>query len=102
MRTSILLLFISFQLFVSAQKSKTDSLCIISYNVENLFDCKDDTLKNDQEFLPKGKKYWTTVKYKDKLNRIARVIISIGKWDTPALIGLYEVENKNTLNALTK
>lgn len=32
---------------------------ILFYNVENLFDTKDDSLTNDADFLPQGKKYWT-------------------------------------------
>ncbi len=31
-----------------------EPLTIISYNVENLFDCEHDTLKNDSSFLPDG------------------------------------------------
>ena len=31
---------------------------ICFYNVENLFDTEDDTLKWDEEFLPEGKKKW--------------------------------------------
>ena len=27
---------------------------IMEYNVENLFDCRHDSLKNDQEFLPES------------------------------------------------
>ena len=33
------------------------------YNVENLFDCQHDTLKNDYEFLPDAPKGWTPVSY---------------------------------------
>ena len=36
----------------------------VSWNVENLFDLTDDSLKNDQEFLPKGKRHWNYLRYK--------------------------------------
>lgn len=102
MRTFFSLVFLLLFLFVSAQNNDADTLCIVSYNVENLFDCKDDTLKNDQEFLPEGGYHWTPNKYKDKLANISRVITTIGGWKTPILVGLYEVENEKTLTDLTK
>ena len=36
-----------------------ESLTVISYNVENLFDNKHDTLKNDSSFLHDGEYHWT-------------------------------------------
>lgn len=82
--------------------AQTDTLRIVSYNVENLFDCKHDTLKNDYEFLPQEDRHWTPDKYKNKLANIARVISTIGQWKAPVLVGLIEIENKNTLFDLTK
>ena len=32
---------------------------LVTYNVENLFDCQDDTLTNDEEFLPGALRRWT-------------------------------------------
>jgi predicted extracellular nuclease len=72
------------------------------YNVENLFDCEDDTLKNDNEFLPSGKRAWTYSKYIEKTVRISKVIVAVGEWKSPALIGLCEVENAKCLTQLTK
>lgn len=99
MRKIFLLIFICFSVSILAQK---DTLRIVSYNVENLFDCKHDTLKNDYEFLPEGDKHWTADKYKQKLANIARVITSIGGWKSPVLVGLIEVENEKTLIDLTQ
>lgn len=36
---------------------------VMEYNVENLFDCVDDSLKNDEEFLPGSGRGWTTARY---------------------------------------
>lgn len=72
------------------------------YNVENLFDTKDDTLKNDQEFLPDATRKWNYYRYKDKINKIARVIISVGNDNIPDLVGLCEVENDSCLLDLIK
>lgn len=70
---------------------------IVSYNVENLFDCAHDTGKNDEEFLPAGARRWTQGRYYRKLSAVARVILACGEWDTPALVGLCEVENDSVV-----
>ena len=77
-----------------------DSLTIVSYNVENLFDCEHDTLKNDSSFLPHGLHHWNYHHYQTKLNRIAQVIVNISGWESAALVGLCEVENKRCLRDL--
>ena len=77
-----------------------DSLTIVSYNVENLFDCEHDTLKNDSSFLPHGLHRWNYHHYQTKLNRIAQVLVNISGWESAALVGLCEVENKRCLRDL--
>ena len=59
---------------------------IVSYNVENLFDSRHDTLKNDYEFLPDATRHWNYSKYRKKLDNIARVIIATGGWTRPPLL----------------
>ena len=51
---------------------------VMSYNVENLFDSRHDTLKEDREFLPDAIRHWNYTKYRKKLNNIARVITAVG------------------------
>lgn len=70
------------------------------YNVENLFDTFDDSLKNDEEFLPEGNRFWSNRKYYTKLNQIYKVIIAIGEWNPPAIIGLCEIENRKVIEDL--
>ena len=77
-----------------------DSLTIISYNVENLFDYEHDTLKNDSSFMPDGMHHWTYYRYQTKLDRIAQVIVNISGWGSAALVGLCEVENARCLRDL--
>lgn len=77
----------------------------MEYNVENLFDCKHDTLKDDFDYLPEGKCQWTPSKYWRKLNAVARGIV-LGATENeqflaPDLVGLCEVENDSVLYALT-
>lgn len=68
------------------------------YNVENLFDTYNDSLTNDEEFLPEGVRYWDNYKYYNKINNIYKVIAAVGEWNLPAVIGLCEIENKKVLN----
>jgi endonuclease/exonuclease/phosphatase family metal-dependent hydrolase len=76
------------------------SLRIVSYNVENLFDTKHDTLKNDSSFLPDGMHHWTYRRYQTKIDRIAQVLVNIGGWESVPLVGLCEVENAQCLRKL--
>ena len=72
------------------------------YNVENLFDICDDSLKNDNDFLPNGFMRWTEWKYKRKINNITKVITAVGGMNSPALVGLCEIENDSVLHDLTR
>src|SRR5690554_4500288 len=72
------------------------------YNVENLFDTIDNPLKNDDDFLPDGFMRWTSWKYWEKLRNITRVITAVGEMNSPALVGLCEVENDSVLFDLTR
>lgn len=80
--------------------SKSKSYRVAFYNVENLFDIYDDTLKRDEEFTPEGMRHWNNKKFYTKLNQVYRIIISIGEWDPPAVVGLCEIENRFVLNKL--
>ena len=75
---------------------------VMFYNTENFFDTIDDPRKNDNDFLPEGVMHWTVGRYQNKLNNIAKVITSVGEWDTPALVGLCEVENDKVVKDLTQ
>jgi len=73
----------------------------VFYNVENLFDVKDDPETNDEEFTPEGSKAWTYSRYQTKIDHIARVLVGIGQWELPAIVGLCEIENRDVLYELT-
>jgi len=75
-------------------------LRIVFYNVENLFDPFDDTLKFDDEYTIMGFRGWSFTKFRKKVINTARVLINVGGWEPPAIIGLCEVENKLGLNYL--
>ncbi|MFK7832432.1 MAG: endonuclease [Winogradskyella sp.] len=76
---------------------------IAFYNIENLFDIKNDPSRNDDSFLPTSEKRWTPKRYQKKLIKLGSVISKIGEPDAttgPAIVGLAEVENKNVLSDL--
>ena len=98
-----------------------DSISVMSYNVENLFDTDHDDGKDDYTFLPKsyaGKMAecakiriptyrelcentdWRSELLNIKLGQIKRVIESQGF--LPDIVGLTEVENENVLNMLAR
>ena len=81
-------------------KGQDDTFRIMFYNCENLFDTKDDTLSRDEEFLPDGDRKWDNFRFYKKLNNIAKVIIGVGEWQAPAVVGLCEIENRFVLNQL--
>lgn len=73
---------------------------IVFYNVENLFDTKNDPKTNDDDFLPDSKKKWTPERFSKKIDGIAEVLRKIAS-DFPILVGLVEIENKHCLKSLT-
>ncbi len=88
---------------LQSQTSSSDNkLGLLFYNVENLFDIYNDSIKNDEEFLPDGVRRWNYTKYNQKLQHISRVIYESGKYNPPDIIGLCEVENSRVLHDLIK
>lgn len=89
---------------------------LVELNCENLFDCIDDTLKQDEEFLPGGSYQWNRTRYWRKLNAIGREILACGEvssesfagpvedndFQLPDLVALCEVESDSCLYDLTR
>lgn len=98
----ILFLLCPYICLYGQERKDTLTFRIASYNVENLFDCRHDTLKNDHEFLPDAVRHWNYSKYRKKLDNIARVLIATGGWTPPALVALCEVENDSVMRDLTR
>lgn len=74
-----------------------DAFRIMFYNVENLFDIINDPEKRDDEFTPDGPRRWTQFRYQTKLRQIYQVIVAVGGWDLPELVGVCEIENRFVL-----
>lgn len=96
----LVLLFI--QLNTLAQNAEKLRFRVMCYNVENYFDCVDDTLTEDGEYLPTGIRAWNNDKYQRKQINISKVITAIGGWEAPALVGLCEIESRKCLTDLTR
>jgi predicted extracellular nuclease len=79
-----------------------NKLTIVFYNVENLFDVKNEKGKNDGEFTPKGSKKWTQERYLKKITDISRVISSVNIAELPEIVGFCEIENRVVVNDLTQ
>jgi len=92
----IILLFMT----VGRLQTTGQEFTVMFYNTENLFDTVDDTLTDDAEFLPAGERRWTYNRYWKKVDALSRVIAAAGGWETPFLVGLCEVENRNVVSDL--
>ena len=102
-----------------------ETVSVMTFNVENLFDNRNDAYKTDETYLEFSKKQtsihikncekistkrwrddclyidWTDEVIEHKLSSIASVILSYGS-NGPDIIGLQEVENKRILKQLFK
>ncbi len=79
-----------------------DTLYIASWNIENLFDATDDINKEDEEFLPDGRKEWTQERIDNKIKHLSRVIKWMNNGNGPDILGVQEVEHKHLLETLLK
>jgi hypothetical protein len=99
----LLLVLLSGITHSQAQDKKYAIHTVAFYNVENLFDTINQA-NYDEEYLPQNG--WTSKKYNQKLNNLARVIVGIGTNDqqkeSPTILGVCEVENKGVLEDLVK
>ena len=84
------------------QSGAQEPFRVMFWNVENLFDTKDDAKKSDEEFLPDATRHWTPSRYQDKLKKLAKTIVASGDERVPDLVGLCEVENDSCLRDLTR
>lgn len=99
----IFLLFLATSAY--GEENKRRKFTVMEYNVENLFDCQHDSLKDDHSFTPEGEYHWTHAKYWRKLNAVARGMVLASQsggesLNLPDIIGLCEVENDSVVHSL--
>lgn len=96
----ISILCLSFFVSTNAQDKKFKIHTLAFYNLENLFDTINDPIKFDDYSPIMELKANREDAYRQKTRNIARVISEIGKdvtQNTPAIIGVCEVENKDVI-----
>ncbi|SHE62617.1 Endonuclease/Exonuclease/phosphatase family protein [Arenibacter palladensis] len=90
---------------VLSQEAKTYKIRTVAfYNLENLFDTINDPLTLDDDRTPEGKDNWTTERYNQKVYNMSKVLSEIGSPDSknsPDIIGLCELENRQVIEDLT-
>ncbi len=92
-------------LLINLQTIAQQSVVLGFYNLENLFDTLDDSIKNDEEFTPNGSYAYTDEIFQKKLSNLAEVIAQMGvakNEDGAAILGVAEVENRFVLEELAK
>jgi len=93
----ISLLLVSFQ---SLYTQTHDTVSVSFWNLENLFDVRNDYFKEDEEFLPSGIKEWTAERLDKKLFNLSRIIRLLNNGKGPDIIGVCEVEHEFLLDSL--
>ncbi|PWG04590.1 endonuclease/exonuclease/phosphatase family protein [Polaribacter aquimarinus] len=86
-----------------SSKKEENTITVGFYNVENLFDTKDNPNTLDDDFTRNGKKKWGYKRYKKKIKRLSSVISQLGIHRSklpPAIVGLVEVENAKVVSDL--
>ena len=97
----VFLLFICFNSYSFAQQNAGE-FSILFYNVENLFDTRDNPDTEDDSFTPEGELHWTNKRFTQKLLNISKVILSASGWSVPEIVVFAEIENRNVLEKLIK
>lgn len=84
------------------QSNESKLIRVVSWNVENLFDCEDDPLTSDDDFLPSAPRRWTENRLSDKLAMISKTLVAFPDNHLPDLVALQEVEDDSVLTQLTR
>lgn len=103
-KITIILTLVCLNIEIFAQ-DQVKLLALGFYNLENLFDTENDTLINDEEFLPDGANSWTQDKYEEKQSNMAYAISQIALDYTQnglSVLGVSEIENRKVLEDLVQ
>ena len=103
LKSHLVLFFFAIFISVSAQEKKKKDFeihTIAFYNLENLFDTINDPIKNDEASPIMEMNTNRQETYVKKVKNMARVVSEIGRDESrnsPAIIGVSEVENRQVL-----
>jgi hypothetical protein len=84
----------------NSQGAYRSGIRIMWYNTENFFHPSDDSVTTDDDFTPGGLYHWTFGRYREKVTRIAKLIIAAGEGEPPEVVGLGEIECDSVLEDL--
>lgn len=82
---------------LASQSQEFSTFTAAWWNVENLFDLRDDPETNDDEFTPQGDRHWTRHRLNEKLQGVYKTLVMM---ELPDVVGLGEVENSYVLREL--
>lgn len=82
--------------------NRPGEMMLMQYNVENLFDTKDDPKTSDEDFTPTGRNHWNEAKLAYKMQNLGKVIRHVNDGRGPDILTLQEDENKDLLTKLNK
>lgn len=92
-----LLLILFLMVSVASAQNQAAVFTAAWWNVENLFDLRNDPATNDDEFTPQGERHWTRRRLNAKLQGLYKTLTMM---DLPDVVGLAEVENNYVLREL--
>lgn len=103
-KIQLIIFFLSAFFIINAQEKKKFKIHTVAfYNLENLFDTINDTTKFDEASPIMEMKSGREEAYKKKVHNMAKVIADIGTDEaknSPAILGVSEVENRSVLEDL--
>jgi predicted extracellular nuclease len=75
---------------------------LMFYNVENLFDTVDNSVTDDNEYLPQSEKNWNGYRYYNKNINLFKTIAAVGGLRPPEIVCFAEIENDTVLKSLIR
>src|SRR5215212_2085553 len=95
------LILFSLCLIHTTDSARAGEFFIGSWNVENLFDTKDDpSVKGDEDYTPESAKHWTKERLEIKLKNLAKIISKMNDGKGPDVLGICEIENREVVKML--
>src|SRR3954464_2191711 len=97
-RLTVALVLLAASLAQTTGFARADDFFVGSWNLENLFDTKDDpSVKGDEEYTPESAKHWTKERLDIKLKNLAKIISKMNDGKGPDVLGVCEVENRQVV-----
>ena len=89
---------LTYLVLILSLSSWGQSLRVMSYNVQNLFDTRDNPNTRDEDFTLEGEQKWEQSVLEDKFQNLGRVVKSVN----PDILAVQEIENQEILDEWVK